>query len=120
MYSAKHKISLFNQFIIITQSRSKLGCYYLSGEISNYLKPSWLSKKSPPWFCYIQLQFTRLLKDFRRLVLDDGALGGSAENVLKDLETIIVEFEKLGLSLNYSKCELFHSLMFLKNAKSTF
>jgi hypothetical protein len=26
--------------------------------------------------------------------LDDGALGGSAETVLKDLETIIVEFEK--------------------------
>jgi hypothetical protein len=31
--------------------------------------------------------------------LDDGALGGSAESVLKDLETIIVEFEKIGLSL---------------------
>jgi hypothetical protein len=41
--------------------------------------------------------------------LDDGALGGSAETVLKDLETIIVEFEKIGLSLNYSKCKLFLS-----------
>jgi hypothetical protein len=28
----------------------------------------------------------------------DDALGGSAETVLKDLETIIVEFEKIGLS----------------------
>jgi hypothetical protein len=51
----------------------------------------------------------RLSSHFNVWYLDDGALGGSAESVLKDLETIIVEFEKIGLSLNYSKCELFLS-----------
>jgi hypothetical protein len=67
------------------------------------LFPSWLSTRRPPWSCYIQLLNSPLW------YLDDGALGGSAETVLKDLETIIVEFEKIGLSLNYSKCELFLS-----------
>jgi hypothetical protein len=51
----------------------------------------------------------RLSSQLNVWYLDNGALGGSAETVLKDLETIIVEFKKIGLSLNYSKCELFLS-----------
>jgi hypothetical protein len=77
------------------------------------LFPSWLATRRPPWSCYIQLINSpdpeRLSSHLNVWYLDDGALGGSAENVLKDLETIMVEFEKLGLSLNYSKCELFLS-----------
>jgi hypothetical protein len=174
---------------------SKLGCYYLSGEISNYLKPKqlgfgtrsgceaavhsvrsyltnysaevflkidvknafnsverdslllmvnnkipliypylWQCYSSPSYLIYngsliysqvgcqqgdplgpaifslsIHPTIERLSSHLNVWYLDDGALGGSAETVLKDLETIIVEFEKIGLSLNYSKCELFLS-----------
>jgi hypothetical protein len=176
---------------------SKLGCYYLSGEISNYLKPKQLgfgtrsgcevavhpvrsyltnypaevflkidvkntfnsvelerdsrllmvNNKIPLiypylWQCYSFLLYLiyngsliysqvgcqqgdplgpaifslsihptieKLSSQLNVWYLDDGALGGSAESVLKDLETIIVEFEKIGLSLNYSRCELFLS-----------
>lgn len=41
--------------------------------------------------------------------LDDGTLGGSANTVLKDLETLIEQFKDIGLDLNFSKCELFMS-----------
>jgi hypothetical protein len=99
---------------------SKLGCYYLSGEISNYLKPkqlgfgtrsgceaavhsvrSYLTNYSAEVFLKIDVKnafifclsihptIERLSSHFNVWYLDDGALGGSAETVLKDLETII-------------------------------
>lgn len=39
--------------------------------------------------------------------LDDGTLGGEIHSVLNDFKTLIQEFKKIGLDLNYSKCELF-------------
>ncbi|XP_073948774.1 LOW QUALITY PROTEIN: uncharacterized protein [Choristoneura fumiferana] len=39
--------------------------------------------------------------------LDDGTLGGEAISVLEDLRKINIDMEKIGLSLNFSKCELF-------------
>lgn len=38
--------------------------------------------------------------------LDDGSLGGDPDTVLRDLKTIIDWSSKLGLRLNFSKCEM--------------
>lgn len=39
--------------------------------------------------------------------LDDGILAGPKQNVLDDLASVIQEFQKIGLCLNSSKCELY-------------
>lgn len=39
--------------------------------------------------------------------LDDGTLGGEADTVLSDLQTLTTALSTIGLSLNFSKCELF-------------
>jgi hypothetical protein len=74
------------------------------------LFPSWLSTRRPLGPAILSLSIHPTIERLLfHLNLNDGALGGSAESVLKDLETITVEFGKLGLSLSYSKCELFLS-----------
>lgn len=49
----------------------------------------------------------RLNSKFNTWYLDDGSLGGNADIVFKDLEFLIKEFSCVGLTLNFSKCELF-------------
>jgi hypothetical protein len=46
--------------------------------------------------------------------LDDGTLGGKASDVLHDLEKIICDFKKIGLTLNFNKCELYFLIPFLR------
>jgi hypothetical protein len=63
------------------------------------LFPSWLSTRRLPCPAIFSLSvhptIERLSSHLNVWYLDDRALGGSAETVLKDLETIIVEFKKL-------------------------
>ncbi|KAJ0181588.1 hypothetical protein K1T71_002310 [Dendrolimus kikuchii] len=49
----------------------------------------------------------QLNSKFNVWYLDDGTLGGNIDAVKKDLNFLIEEFGKIGLSLNFSKCELF-------------
>lgn len=51
--------------------------------------------------------------------LDDGTLGGDATTVLNDLETLIASFDSIGLSLNYSKCELYVTDSCLEKDRTT-
>ena len=48
--------------------------------------------------------------------LDDGTIGGSAEDVINDLKTIIHQSPHLGLELNASKCEVILGEMDLSSA----
>ena len=61
----------------------------------------------PLLFCLVIKPMTELISSRLNLwYLDDGALGGDPEDVRDDLVTIMKESEKLGLSLNLSKCEI--------------
>lgn len=55
----------------------------------------------------IQPIIKNLNSKFNTFYLDDGSLGGNADVVYRDLAFIIKEFNSIGLSLNFSKCELF-------------
>ncbi|XP_073960116.1 uncharacterized protein [Choristoneura fumiferana] len=55
----------------------------------------------------IQPIISQLISKFNMWYLDDGTLGGEAEQVLIDLQNLIQNFQKIGLELNFSKCELF-------------
>lgn len=48
-----------------------------------------------------------LKSDLNIWYLDDGTLAGSRINVLTDLKTVLDEFQKIGLNLNFSKSELY-------------
>lgn len=50
---------------------------------------------------------TNLNSKFNMWYLDDGSLGGDAETVLQDLQLIMDKFAEIGLSLNFTKCEIF-------------
>lgn len=50
---------------------------------------------------------SNLNSKFNLWYLDDGSLGGDAETVFQDLELIMDKFAHIGLSLNYTKCEIF-------------
>ncbi|KAJ0173779.1 hypothetical protein K1T71_010928 [Dendrolimus kikuchii] len=49
----------------------------------------------------------KLNSKFNVWYLDDGTLGGDIDTLKNDLKYLISEFSKIGLVLNYSKCELF-------------
>lgn len=50
---------------------------------------------------------SNLKSSFNLWYLDDGSLGGDAETVLQDLHLIIDRFSDIGLSLNFTKCEIY-------------
>jgi hypothetical protein len=52
--------------------------------------------------------------------LDDGTLGGKASDVLHDLEKFICDLKKIGLTLNFNKCELYFFDSVSPNDKSIF
>lgn len=61
----------------------------------------------PPLFCLTINEMVKALKSELNIwFLDDGSLGGDPDTVLQDLVTIIEWSSKLGLRLNFSKCEL--------------
>lgn len=61
----------------------------------------------PPLFCISIHEMVSMLKSELNIwYLDDGTLGGSPEVVLNDLAMVIEKSAKLGLRLNFSKCEL--------------
>jgi hypothetical protein len=70
------------------------------------------------------LSIHRIIKDLTSELniwyLDDGTLGGKASNVLHDLEKIICDFKKIGLTLNFNKCELYFFDSISPNDKSIF
>lgn len=49
----------------------------------------------------------KLESKFNVWYLDDGTLGGDINTVHKDLNLIITEFDAIGLTLNFSKCEIY-------------
>lgn len=61
----------------------------------------------PPLFCLTINEMVRALKSELNIwFLDDGSLGGDPDSVIQDLATVIEWSAKMGLRLNYSKCEL--------------
>jgi hypothetical protein len=52
--------------------------------------------------------------------LDDGTLGGKVSDVLHDLEKIISDLKKIGLTLNFNKCELYFFASVSPTDKSIF
>ncbi|XP_045784576.1 uncharacterized protein LOC123880480 [Maniola jurtina] len=55
----------------------------------------------------IHNHISNLTSKFNIWYLDDGTIGGNVDDVLKDLNHIKQQFGKIGLELNFSKCELF-------------
>ncbi|KAJ0183176.1 hypothetical protein K1T71_001152 [Dendrolimus kikuchii] len=51
----------------------------------------------------------KLNSKFNVWYLDDGTLGGDIDTLKKDIQYLIYEFDKIGLELNYSKCEIYFS-----------
>jgi hypothetical protein len=61
----------------------------------------------PPLFCLaIQPIIATLTSALNMWYLDDGTLGGDPHTVLHDFNQIITLSEKIGLELNFEKCEL--------------
>lgn len=50
---------------------------------------------------------TKIKSKFNVWYLDDGSIGDEASTALQDLDSMIKEFQNIGLELNFSKCELF-------------
>ncbi|XP_069358665.1 uncharacterized protein [Maniola hyperantus] len=50
---------------------------------------------------------SNLNSKFNLWYLDDGSLGGNASSVLQDLDILIKKFSEIGLSLNFSKCQVY-------------
>lgn len=62
----------------------------------------------PLGFCLTIHPLVQMIKsEFNVFYIDDGTIGDDYETVIKDFKLFIEESKKLGLSLNYSKCELF-------------
>ena len=58
-------------------------------------------------FCSAALSLVKHMKsEFNCWYMDDGIIGGTAEQLLADFNTIVVEGRKLGLVVNVPKCEL--------------
>ncbi len=62
----------------------------------------------PLFFCLAIHKLTRKMNSPLNLwYLDDGVLAGDAATVVEDLKLLMVEGAKLGLELNFAKCEVF-------------
>lgn len=55
----------------------------------------------------LQPLITELSSEFNSWYLDDGALGGSPEKVLRDIQRVIAAQDEYSLNLNIEKCEAF-------------
>ncbi len=59
-------------------------------------------------FCASPLKLAKSLKaEFNVWYLDDSSIGGDAETLVSDLETVRAEGERIGLVSNEHKCEIF-------------
>jgi len=64
----------------------------------------------PVLFCIAIHPIVNMLKCPLNLwYMDDGCLGGTENEVLNDFNTLVTESNKIGLSINKSKCEIFNS-----------
>ena len=62
----------------------------------------------PTLFCLaVQPLLSSLSSELTAGYLDDFSLGGPEQVVARDVDTVITEGSKLGLHLNFDKCELF-------------
>ncbi|XP_055349954.1 uncharacterized protein LOC129596644 [Paramacrobiotus metropolitanus] len=62
----------------------------------------------PALFCLVlQIVIDKLNTDLNAWFMDDGTLGGRPASVIHNFQQLIMEAQKIGLTVNIAKCELF-------------